>query len=593
MGVYIAYILLTSSQNTSDYIVSHLGHPPGAKDAIPMTETPLLEPSFAHAAKAIETAPNLPGRTQWLCSLRQIAKALDKPMDIIPARWTSARFAIGRLHHARVGANAKTLANHKSNVHAALLWFGNENGVPSRGMALTPDWRGLRQQLTDRRARSLLSSLMRYCSARRIAPAAVDEAVVDGYMRYRAETTALASDDAARRAIARAWNGCVDKIEGWPSRRLVEPAVKGMQGPAWDDFPQGLRTDVEAYLNGLTRIRRSAKGKRIRPCKPSTIRRCRAELVAAARMAVREGVPIESLTSLAALLHPDVVERIIDAYWKADGEEPRVYTIDLGWKFLSLARQTGQFDDAALERLDDMRASLEFYRRGGLTEKNLAVIRQVLSGDVWSEVVNLPAALMVQARLLREHAPVKAAVTAQLAVAIGILTFAPVRLGNLVQIRLDQNLIKPGGLDAPYMLVFPDYDVKNRVQLEFLFDDALTALIDEYIHAFRSRLLRGSNELWLFPGESGGCKDAKTLSDQITERVEKATGLCLTAHQFRHAAAAMWLKAHPGDYETVRRMLGHRNIQTTINFYCGLETLQANKMFGDLVRKLMKFEPPA
>ena len=78
---------------------------------------------------------------------------------------------------------------------------------------------------------------------------------------------------------------------------------------------------------------------------------------------------------------------------------------------------------------------------------------------------------------------------------------------------------------------------------------------------------------------------------QITERVEKATGLCLTAHQFRHAAAAVWLKAHPGDYETVRRMLGHRNIQTTINFYCGLETLQANKMFGDLVRKLMKFEP--
>ena len=133
-----------------------------------------------------------------------------------------------------------------------------------------------------------------------------------------------------------------------------------------------------------------------------------------------------------------------------------------------------------------MRASLEFYRRGGLTEKNLAVIRQVVSGDVWREVVNLPAALMAQARLLREQAPVKAAVTAQLAVAIGILTFAPVRLGNLVQIRLDQNLIKPGGLNAPYMLVFPDYDVKNRVNLEFPFDDELTALIDEYVHQFRS-----------------------------------------------------------------------------------------------------------
>jgi integrase len=372
---------------------------------------------------------------------------------------------------------------------------------------------------------------------------------------------------------------------------LVEPAVRAKEGPAWDDFPQGLRSEVEAYLNGLNRIRRSASGKRIRPCKPSTIRRCRAELVAAARMAVREGVPVASLTSIADLLHPDVAERVIDAYWKADGAEPRIYTIDLGWKFLSIARQTGCLDEAALERLDDMRASLELYRRGGLTEKNLTVIRQVLSGDVWREVVRLPAALMTQARLLREQAPVKAAVTAQLAVAIGILIFAPVRLGNLVQIRLDQNLIKPGGLNAPYMLVFRDYDVKNRVNLEFPFDEELTALIDEYVHQFRSTLLRGSNELWLFPGESGGCKDAKTFSGQITERIEKATGLCITVHQFRHAAAAMWLKHRPGDYETVRRMLGHRNIQTTINFYCGLETLQANVMFGDMVRGLMKFEP--
>src|SRR4029079_421611 len=116
-------------------------------------------------------------RSHWLCSLRQIAKALDKPMETIPARWTETRFAVGRLHHARVGANAKTLANHKSNVCAALGWFGDEKNVPRRGMPFTPDWQHLRQQLSDRRPRSLLSSLMRYCSARQIAPAAVDEAV--------------------------------------------------------------------------------------------------------------------------------------------------------------------------------------------------------------------------------------------------------------------------------------------------------------------------------------------------------------------------------------------------------------------------------
>ena len=92
------------------------------------------------------------------------------------------------------------------------------------------------------------------------------------------------------------------------------------------------------------------------------------------------------------------------------------------------------------------------------------------------------------------------------------------------------------------------------------------------------------------PARAADCKDAKTFSGQITERIKKATGLRITVHQFRHAAAAMWLKHRPGDYEIVRRMLGHRNIQTTTNFYCGLETMQANQIFGDIVREQMKFE---
>ena len=70
---------------------------------------------------------------------------------------------------------------------------------------------------------------------------------------------------------------------------------------------------------------------------------------------------------------------------------------------------------------------MEEYRQSGLTEKNLAVIRQVLSGSIWKEVIRLPDQLKAEARLLKEHAPVKAAVRAQLAVAIALLTVAPVR----------------------------------------------------------------------------------------------------------------------------------------------------------------------
>jgi hypothetical protein len=83
----------------------------------------LLEPSFADAVAAIEAAVDLPPRTRahWACSLRQIANMDGKPMDSLAARLTSARFAIDRLHHARVGANPKTLANHKSNAKVSMV----------------------------------------------------------------------------------------------------------------------------------------------------------------------------------------------------------------------------------------------------------------------------------------------------------------------------------------------------------------------------------------------------------------------------------------------------------------------------------------
>jgi site-specific recombinase XerD len=127
--------------------------------------------------------------------------------------------------------------------------------------------------------------------------------------------------------------------------------------------------------------------------------------------------------------------------------------------------------------------------------------------------------------------------------------------------------------------------VKNRVELNFKFDQPLTGLIDQYVHEFRPTLLRGANAPWLFPGEGGQPKNTLLFGQQITARIQKATGLRVTPHQFRHAAAAIYLKHRPGDYETVRRLLGHRDIQTTTRFYCGLQTMQATEQFGNLIRQ--------
>ena len=555
-----------------------------------MKDTTLLEPSIADAIRAIGTAADLPARqrSQWCCSLRQTCVYLNRPPEAVPGRWSAIKNAVHNLHAARVGANPKTLANHKSNARAALLWFGKEKNVAIWGAPLTAPWALLSGLIPDRNRRKRLSGLMRHCSARAIEPMGVNEEILDAYMRYRAETTALATDAAARRKIARAWNACVDDIKQWPRRRLIEPPVKALTEILWESFVESLRKDIEHYLAGLKKIRRGPSGKRIRPCKDSTIDTRRRELQAFARMSVRLGQPVESLTSLEALLDPALVEEILNAYWEENGEEPRVYTIDLAWKLLSVARETKCLPEADLAKLDEIRAAMEEHRHGGLTEKNLKVIRAVLTEGVWNEVVQLPRTLMAEARLLRHQAPVKAAILAQIATAIAILCFAPIRLGNLIQIRLEENLIKPGSLDGPYWLVSPHYDVKNRVQLNFKLVPQVCDIIDEYIHEFRSILLRGSNAAWLFPGETGGVKTSRTLSLQITDRIEKASGLRMTAHQFRHVAAAIYLKVHPGQYEIVRQLLGHRNIETTMNSYVGLDMIQASETFSEIVKQRLE-----
>jgi hypothetical protein len=228
---------------------------------IPMSQTPVvLEPSFADAIAIIAAAEELPKQTQrhWTTSLRQIAKALDKPLEVIPARLNAVRADLARLHHVPTGLTLKTLRNHKSNVKSALLWLAGEKGIPAYGAPLTPAWKDLRAQIKDRFVRWRLSSFMRFCSANGIAPAEVDERIVERFKGYRAQSGTPA-DDASGRRLVRAWNSNVGKIQGWPARRLTEPAVKPTTEVPWTEFPEGLRRCTWSLLRlpGTSRPSRS------------------------------------------------------------------------------------------------------------------------------------------------------------------------------------------------------------------------------------------------------------------------------------------------------------------------------------------------
>ena len=93
------------------------------------------------------------------------------------------------------------------------------------------------------------------------------------------------------------------------------------------------------------------------------------------------------------------------------------------------------------------------------------------------------------------------------------------------------------------------------------------------------------------PASSKKHKTKGTLSGQIIDRITKELGIRVTPHQFRHLAAAFILEKDPANYEFVRRVLGHKNLQTTINFYVGLETVEAVRKFSAMALEDVAWRP--
>ena len=155
-------------------------------------------------------------------------------------------------------------------------------------------------------------------------------------------------------------------------------------------------------------------------------------------------------------------------------------------------------------------------------------------------------------------------------------------VSNLIAIRVGHEIIRPGGNGQPYRLVFEPADTKNAELIEFKLPVEVSDMIDDYLQDYRPRLTQPANA-YLFPARSLEHKAQATLSQQLQEQLLDRLGFKMTPHQFRHLSAWLYLRRHPGDFVTVQKLLGHRNIKTTINFYTKLDTATAAQHYDALI----------
>src|SRR5262249_56402939 len=92
---------------------------------------------------------------------------------------------------------------------------------------------------------------------------------------------------------------------------------------------------------------------------------------------------------------------------------------------------------------------------------------------------------------------------------------------------------------------------------------------------------------WVFPGENGGRRPSGGFGSQLHVFIAKEAGVEMTPHQFRHLVAKLYLDRHPDAFETVRRLLGHKSVETTMRFYRELDAILAGKRYAAVLDALV------
>ncbi len=91
----------------------------------------------------------------------------------------------------------------------------------------------------------------------------------------------------------------------------------------------------------------------------------------------------------------------------------------------------------------------------------------------------------------------------------------------------------------------------------------------------------------MFPSASGAPRTPSYFGGLIKQRIFRETGLVMNAHLFRHFSAYVYLEAHPGHYEDVRRLVGHSKMETTTAFYAPASNKAAFKLYADVLSPYM------
>jgi integrase len=552
--------------------------------------SPAIPATFGDVLTSLETRQDLSAtRRRDLCSgVRRIAALLGDAPERIPLELRAISAKLAKLSPAAAGVSPKTLHNLRSHFLAAVKASGLHSAQRSARVPLSPAWQALLQALSTRRAHLGLSRFARYASERDIAPPDVDNSTIEAFIAtIRAETLHRKPNDLHRK-VAQIWNEAAE----CSSRTLQSVQIPSFRHPPqrvdWSTLSDSFRADLDRYIKWCVGTDMFASDARPRAMAPRTVQLRRDQIHAAVTALIQTGVPPAGVASLADLVSPENLKRILRRRYEMSAGKENVFNKDLARSLMEIAYQWAKVDAATAAELRLLVEKLPA-PAPGLTSKNKQALRQFDDPQVLHRLVNFPRRAWAEVKKSTRHDRYTLA-KAQVALAVGILCYMPIRPQNLATLGFDVHVFLKEGPDAVSSLELPASEVKNEMPLAFDIPPRLAKMLGEYRDDVAPKII-GRKPDCLFVNVDGTRKHQSTLAHLIIRYLKKREGILLSPHQFRHLSAKVMLNHSPGNFEGVRQLLGHSSMQTTADFYGGIDSRRAARHHQALIDDILNTPP--
>lgn len=489
----------------------------------------------------------------------------------------------------KMGFMPRRWSNMKSMLRRALNLAGNPTKRARRDRPVAPEWERLLRESADQDLQTRLRPFAGYCTDIGIAPADVDEAVIEAYAAEVCRIGRSSNPADALQKVRRCWNRLVDAFPAELTFRAHVADRRKHWATSIKEMPQTFQDEMDL----LRKARSPETFEEVWRCKPLKHAKAVDNFCAVIMRIVtamnKSGHDLSDIKNLRYLVQPEYFEatmrRLKDLTGSEDLRQLGSYVSTLHW----LAEVWVKLSDA---KMRDLKRSMAVVgrRRAEIADSSIEVLDQLDDPAKRQKVQDL--AETIAAEFHQKGDVVTRADAEKLAYALywelGLTTGW--RPSSRARINEQDDIIWSGRkakriATLTVARTTEKTELRRRVELPQVTSRILRLYIDRALPLLRPA--GGPHNPFLFPGRRNG-QHATTshLSAQSAKLIARRTGFVgATAHKSRHVSVKLHLLENPGDWGTVQEHVGHRHPETTKLFYANVTQVESSRRVQRSMRK--------